>query len=128
MYYEDYEALSDDLKKEALKELIPPALAQTVKDMIMLRNMNVDTLSAAQGKTLVMESIAGDVQDQIIRMDEGQVESREQAPQPPPSQQAEWSKAEWANSLGYQPQQGAIGKNGKGKGKDEGQWQRQRLE
>ena len=121
-YHEDYvsEALSDDLKKEAIKELIQPALGQTVKDVIMLRNMNVDTLSAAQVKTLVMERIAGDVQDQVIWMDVDQVESREQAPsQPPPSQEAEWSKAEWANSLGYGPQQGAIGKNGKGKSKDD---------
>ena len=37
----DYEteAFSDDLKKEALKELIPPALGQTVKDVIMFRNI-----------------------------------------------------------------------------------------
>ena len=103
------------MKKEALKELIPPALAQTVKDVIMFLNMNVDTLSAAQVKTLVMERISGDVHDQVIRMDGDQVESREQAPQPPPSQEAKCSKAEWANSLGYGPQQGAIGKSGKGK-------------
>jgi len=120
-YYEDYEseALSDDLKKEALKELIPPALAQTVEDVIMFRNMNVDTLSAAQVKTLVMERIAGDVQDQVIGMSVGQVESHKPAPQQLPAQEAEWTKAEWANSQGYGPQQGAIGKNGKGKGKDE---------
>ena len=128
-YYEDYEseALSDDLKKEAIKELIPPALGQTVKDVIMFQNMNIDTLSAAQVKTLIMERIAGDVQDQVIRMDADQVGSREQAPQPPPSQEAEWSKAEWTNSLSYGPQQGAIGKNGMGKSKDdrrEGQGQR----
>ena len=63
-YDEDYEteAFSVDLKKEALKDVIPPALAQTLKDVIMLRNMNDDTLSAAQIKTLVMERIAGDVQ------------------------------------------------------------------
>ena len=60
--------MSDDLKKEVLKELIPPALAQTVKDVIMLRNMNVDTPSSAQIKTLVMERIAGDVQDQVIKI------------------------------------------------------------
>ena len=36
-YHEDYqsEALSDDLKKEALKELIPTALETTLKDIIM---------------------------------------------------------------------------------------------
>ena len=76
--------MSDGLKKEDLKELIPPALGQTVKDVIMFRNMNVDTLSAAKVKTLNMERTAGDVQDQVIRMDLDQVESREQAPQPPP--------------------------------------------
>ena len=33
-YSEDYqiEALSDDLRKEALKDLIPPALEQCIKD------------------------------------------------------------------------------------------------
>ena len=90
--------MSDDLKKEALEELIPPALAQTVKDVIMFRNMNVDTLSAAQVKTLVMERIAGDVHHQVIRMDVDQVESREQAPQQPPPQEAEWTKAELATA------------------------------
>ena len=61
-----------------------------------------------------MERIAGDVQDQVIRMDVDQVESREQAPAQPPPQDAEW-----ANSFGYGPQQGAVGKTGKGKGKDD---------
>ena len=48
-YSEDYqtEALSDDLKKEALKDLIPPALEQTIKDVMMFRNIKEDTLSAA---------------------------------------------------------------------------------
>ena len=59
------------------------------------------------------------MQDQVIRMDVGQVETREQPPQPPSSHEGEWSNAEWANNLGYGPQQGADGKNGKGKGKDE---------
>ena len=85
-YYEDYEteALSDDSRKEALKELIPPALAQTVKDVIMFRNQNVDTLSASQINFLVMERIAGDVQGQVIKMDVDNVETREQPPQPRP--------------------------------------------
>ena len=55
---------------------MPPALAQTVKDVIMFCNMNVDTLSAAQIKTLVMVRIAGDVQDQVIKMDVDHVETR----------------------------------------------------
>ena len=99
--------------------MIPPVLAQIVKDMIMFRNMNIDTLSAAQIKTLVMERIAGDMQDRVIKMDVDQVETREVPPQPPSSHEGEWSNAEWANSLGYGPQQGAVGKNGKCKGKDE---------
>ena len=95
--------------------LIPLALGQTVKDVVMFWNMSVETLSAAQVRTLIMERIAGDVQDQVVRMDVDQVESREQAPvQPPPLQEADW-----ANSLGYGPQQGAVGKNSKGKGKDD---------
>ena len=97
--------------------MVPPALGQTVKDMIKFGNINVDTLSAAQVKTLIMERIAGDVQDQVIRMDVGHVDSREQAPvQSPPPQEAEW-----ANSVGYGTQQGVVGKNGKGKGKDDPQ-------
>ena len=49
-YHEDYksEALSDDLKKDAIKELIPKALETTVKDIIMFRNMKEDTLNSAQ--------------------------------------------------------------------------------
>ena len=47
-------------------------------------------------------------------MDVDQVESREQSP----LQHTPFQEAEWANSLGYGPQQGAVGKNGKGKGKN----------
>ena len=56
------------------------------------------------------------MQDQVIRMDVDHVEIWERsAAQPPPQE------AEWANSLGYGPQQGAVGKSGfgKGKGKDD---------
>ena len=86
-YYEDYqsEALSDDLKKEALKEIIPPALTQTVNDIMIFRNMSEDALNAVQVKTIVMERIAGDVQDQMIRMDVDQVEVREPSASQPSS-------------------------------------------
>ena len=113
-YYEDYqaEALSDDLEIEALKELIPTALAQTVKDVIMFRDMREDTLSAAQIRTIVMERIAGDVMNQVIRMDVDAVEAAEAVlPAEPPGQQEEL-----ANSLGYGPTQGAVGKSSAGKG------------
>ena len=39
-----------------------------------------------------MEWIAGDVQDQVIKMDVDQ--------QPPSSHEGEWPNAKWANSLG----------------------------
>ena len=98
--------------------MILPALAQTVKDVIMFCDMNVDTLSATQVKILVMERIAGDVQDQVIKMDVDNVEMRKQPLQLLSSHEGEWPNAEWANSLGYGLQQGAVGKSGKGKVKD----------
>ena len=98
-YYEDYqsEALIDDLKKQALKEMIPPSPTLKVKDIMMFRNMPEDSLNAAQVKTIIMERIAGDVQDQVIRMDVDQIETRGwAAAQPLPPQEADW-----ANILGY---------------------------
>ena len=104
--------MSDDLKKEALKEIIPPALTQTVKDIMMFRNMSEDTLSSAQVMTIIMERIAGDVQNHVIRMDVDHVKTRERsAAQSPPQE------SDWANSLGYGPQQDAVGKCGLGNGK-----------
>ena len=62
-YNEDYntDALSDDLKKEALKELIPVALEQCIKDVLMYRNVKEDTLSAAQVLSIITERICSDV-------------------------------------------------------------------
>ena len=74
--------------------------------------MSEDALGAAQVKTIMMERIAGDVQDQVIRMEVDQIKTRERAAAQPPPQEADW-----ANSFGYGPQQGAFGKSGKGKGK-----------
>ena len=124
-YREDYssDALSDDLKKEALKDLIPSALEQTIKDVIMFRDLREDTMNSGQMRTIIMERIAGDVMNQMVRMDVDNVEGLlipgapgqldEAAPDglPPVYQE------EWANSLGYSLMQGAIGKNGAGKGK-----------
>ena len=58
--------------------------------------------------------------NQVIRMDVDQVEDRPPAEQPP---ETHMYNEEWANSFGYGPTQGAVGKNGaggpgKGKGKD----------
>ena len=47
-------------------------------------------------------------------MDVGQIKTRERAAAQPLPQEADW-----ANSLGYWPQQGAVGKSGFGKGKDD---------
>ena len=117
-YHEYYESedLSDDLKKDALKEIIPPAFSQTVKDVMMFRNLSQDTLSASRVETIIMERIAGDVQDQVIRMDVDQIETRAPSAALLPSQEVDW-----ANSLGYGPQHGAVGKSGFGKvkGKDD---------
>ena len=95
--------------------MIPPVLTQTVQDIIVLRNMSEDTLNAAQVKTIIMERIAGNVQDQVIRIVVDQVESREQAAAQPPLLQ----EVDWANSFGFGPQQSAVGKKGKGKNKDD---------
>ena len=76
-YAEDHssEALPDDLKKEALKELIPTVLEATVNGIIMFRDMKEDKLNAAQMRTIIMERIAGDVMNQVIRMDVVNVEA-----------------------------------------------------
>ena len=76
IYHKDYnsEALSDDLKKEALEELIPKVLETTIKDIIMFRDMKEDKLNSAQMRSIIMERIAGDVMNQLIRMDVDHVE------------------------------------------------------
>ena len=77
-YHEDYhsEGLSDDLKKEALKELIPKALDTTIKDIIMFRDRKEDKLNSAQMRTIIVERIAGDFMNQVIRMDVDHLEGR----------------------------------------------------
>ena len=52
-----YPAPSDDLKKEALKQLTPGALEQCIEDMRMYRNVKEDTLSAAQVRSIINERI-----------------------------------------------------------------------
>ena len=66
-YTEDFktDALSDDLKKEAYKEMIPGALEQTVTDVVMFRNLKEDTMTSAEMKSLIGERIT----NQVIRMD-----------------------------------------------------------
>ena len=44
---------SDDLKKEALKELIPSALEQAINDILMYRDVKEDTLSSAQVRSII---------------------------------------------------------------------------
>ena len=121
-YSEDYssEALSDDLKKEALKELIPSALEQCIKDVMMYHNVKEDTLSATQIRSIINERICADVQNQIIKMEVDAVHKewayglggKDTLPADPHRQPAD----EWVHSLGYGPNQGAIGKSGKGYG------------
>ena len=88
--------------KEALKKLILKALETTIKDIIMFRDMKEDKLSSAQMRTIIMERIAGDVMNQVIRMDVDHVEGRvdesvpDGLPPVPPRHQEEW-----ANLLGY---------------------------
>ena len=71
LYSEDYnfEALSDHLKKESLKDLIPPALEQCIKDVMMYRNIKEDTFSAAQIRSIINERICADVLNQIINVE-----------------------------------------------------------
>ena len=107
-YSDDYktEALSDDLKKEALKELIPSAFEQAIKDIMMYRDVKEDTLSAAQVRSIIDSCICADVQHQIIWMEVDNVEDKKHDKD---------EKDEWVASLGYGPTQGAVGKSGKGK-------------
>ena len=57
---EDYsfDALSDDLKKGALKDIIPSALEQTIKDVVMFRGVREDTMDSGQMRTIITERIA----------------------------------------------------------------------
>ena len=70
-YHDDYsiDALSDDLKKEALKELIPCSLEQAIKDIMMYRDVKEDTLNSVQIRSIIDARICADVQNQIIRME-----------------------------------------------------------
>ena len=65
LYNEDYktDALSDDLKKEALKELIPSSLEQAIKDIMMCRDVKEDTLSSSQVLSTIGSRICADVQN-----------------------------------------------------------------
>ena len=70
-YHDDYStnALSDDLKKEALKELIPSSLEQAGKDIMMYRDVKEDTQNSVQVRSIIDARICADVQNQIIRME-----------------------------------------------------------
>ena len=90
----------------------------------MFRDMREDKLSAAQMRTIIMERIAGDVMNQVIRMDVDNVEGWLHPSAPGQVDDAALDglppvplgyQEELANSLGYSPMQGAVGKNGVGK-------------
>ena len=102
----------NDLNKEAYKEMVPLALEQTIKDVLMFRNLKEQIMSSAEMKSLTHERISGDIVNQIIRMDIHAVDAGKPSAAEPSGQQA----AEWAMTLGYGPTQGAVGKNGAGKG------------
>ena len=112
---EDYktDALSDDLNKEALKELIPPSVEQCIKDGMMYRNVCEDTLSAAQFLSVINERSCSDVQNQIIRME---VDAEHDSEAPPAAEPPGRQAVDWADSLGYGPTQGGVGKSGAGSG------------
>ena len=118
-YHDDYktDALSDDLKKEALKELIPVSLEQAIKDIMMYRDVKEDTLNSKQIRGIIDARICADVQNQIIRME---VDAVQDAPAEEVTQEWPTKDAEWVASLGYGPTQGAVGKSGKGKDEPKG--------
>ena len=117
-YAEDYktEALSDDLKKEALKELIPVGLEQSIKDIMMYRDVKEDSLNCAAIRSIINSRISADVQNQIIKMEVDNVEDK---PKEKHGEEEEpWAEGgEWVASLGYGPTQGAIGKRLQGQGR-----------
>ena len=45
--------MSDDLKKEALKELIPSSLEQAISDIMMYRDVKEDTLNSVQVRSII---------------------------------------------------------------------------
>ena len=80
---------------------------------MMYRNVKEETLSAAQVLSIINKRVCSDVQNQIIRMEVDAVHDSEAPPAAePPGQQA----VDWANSFGYGPTQGAVGKSGAGSG------------
>ena len=94
-------------------ELIPSALGQCIKDVIMFRDMREDSFMAAQVKSIINERICTVLQNQVICVDAEAVHDAE----PPPAAATSGQQAvEWANSFGYGPTQGAVGKSGAGKG------------
>ena len=125
-YNEDYStvALSEDLKQEALKELIHVAREQCIKDIMMYRDVKEDTWSAAKIRSIINERICADVQNPIIKMEVDAVHDewaygpggKEALPADAHGQAPD----EWEASLGYGPTQGAVGKSGKGGDKGKG--------
>ena len=122
-YYEDFktEALSDDLKKQAYMDLIPETLAIVIRDYIAMREMDEDEMNSSQIKAFVMSRIQPDIHKDTIPMDVDLV-LEEDAEAAGGDRFSRWKagddQADWANSLGTYPQQGAVGKGGKAKGKD----------
>ena len=108
-YKDDFkvDAMTDDLKKQALLELIPAELESTVQDVALYRDMSEDTMTYEQVKGLVQTRIARDVQDLAAADDvAGVAKERVNLVE---------EDAEWANAVG----KGDYGgKMGKGKGKD----------
>ena len=107
------------MKKEALKELIPSALEQAIKDIVMYRDVKEDSLSSTQVRSIIDPRNCADVQNQIIRMEVDAVNDEwaygPDGKQAPPADVHAQPEGEWVASLGYGLTQGAVGKSGKGK-------------
>ena len=54
------EALSDDLQKIAMRELVLVVFQQTVQYVMMFRSIREDELSAVHLKSIIVECIVGD--------------------------------------------------------------------
>ena len=89
----------------------------------MFRDLREGAMNSGQMRTIIMERIAGDVMNQMVRMDVDHVEGLLHPGAPGKLDEATPDglppvyQEERANSLGYSPMQGAIGKNGADKGK-----------
>ena len=88
--------------------MVPVALDQSIKDVLMFRNLKEDVMTSAEMKSLIHERISDDVMNQVI--------SWTWTPWRPPSSLYLQSPPGSRSGPTQGPTQGAVGKSGAGIG------------